>query len=116
VFRWIGPDPEAEITVKVPRHVPVACMLSVINTVQPDVFKSIEIEVDGMSADINLGMPDNQVGPVRFVMPPRHGDPNVKTRFTIKLRETISPVAVNPSAMDMRRLGIAVRNLVLRPA
>jgi len=116
VFRWIGPDPEAEIAVKVPRHVPVACILSVINTVHPDVFKSIEIEIDGMAADINLDMPDNSVGPVQFVVPPRHGDPNVKTRFTIKLRETISPVALNPSALDMRRLGIAVRNIVMRPA
>jgi glycosyltransferase involved in cell wall biosynthesis len=115
VFRWLGPDPEAEIAVVVPRHLPVACILSVINTIHPDVFKSITIEIDGMPADIDMGMTDDRVAPVRFVVPPRHGDPNVKTKFTIKLRETISPVSVNPSAMDMRRLGIAVRNLVLRP-
>lgn len=115
VFRWLGPDPEAEIAVKVPRHAPVACTMSVINTIQPDVFKSLEIEIDGMPADIDLGLPEDRVAPVRFVVPPRHGDPNVKTKFTIKLRETISPVAVNPAALDMRRLGIAVRNLVLRP-
>lgn len=116
VFRWLGPDPQAEIAVKVPRHVPVACTLSVINTVQPDVFKSIEIEIDGMPAEIDTGKPEDLVAPVRFVVPPRHGDPNMKTNFTIRLRETISPVAINPSARDMRRLGIAVRNLIMRPA
>jgi len=115
VFRWLGPDPEAEIAVNVPRHMPVACSLSVINAVQPDVIKSIAIEIDGMPADVDLGVIDNRVTSVRFVVPPRHGDPNVKTRFTIKLRETISPVAINASAKDLRRLGIAVRNLVLRP-
>jgi glycosyltransferase involved in cell wall biosynthesis len=116
VFRWLGPDPAAEIVVRVPRHAPVACILSVINSIQSDVFKSIEIEIDGMPADIDLDLTNDSGAPVRFVLPPRHGNPNAKTKFTIKLRETISPVAVNPSALDMRPLGIAVRNLVLRPA
>ena len=116
VYRWIGPDPVAEIAVKVPRHVPVACMLSVINSVQFDVFKSMQVEIDGMPADIDMDISNNRVGPVRFVMPPRHGDPSVKTRVTIKVRETISPAAINPSALDMRRLGVAVRHLVLKPA
>ena len=116
VFRWLGPDPQAEISTTIPRHVPISCDLSVINTVQPDVFSSIEIEIDGMPVDIDFGLPDGGAGPVRFVAPPRHGDPNKKTTFVIKLRETVSPAALNPSAQDMRRLGVAVRNLVLKPA
>jgi len=116
VFRWLGPDPQAEISAKIPRHVPINCNLSVINTVQPDIFDSIEIEIDGMPANVDLGLDDGTATPVRFVVPARHGDPNEKTKFTIKLRETVSPVTLDPSAQDMRRLGIAVRNLVLTPA
>jgi hypothetical protein len=116
VFRWLGPDPRAEISAAIPRHVPITCSLSVINTVQASVFKSIEVEIDGMPVEIELGISGDGTGPVRFVAPPRHGDPNKKTSFVIKLSETVSPAALNPAAQDMRRLGIAVRDLVLKPA
>jgi glycosyltransferase involved in cell wall biosynthesis len=115
-FRWLGPEPQAEIFARVPRHVPVACNMSVINAIQPEVFKSLEIEIDGMPADIDFSAPDEHVSSVRFVMPPRHGDPNIKTKITVRVRETISPVVLNPAVMDMRRLGVAVRRLMLKPA
>ncbi len=114
-FRWLGPEPTAEISLRVPRHVPIACVLSVINAIRPDLVESIEIEIDGMPAEIDLQRTDDGWARVRFALPPRHGDPNAKTKFLIKLRETIMPAALNPSAMDTRRLGIAVRDLLLRP-
>ena len=85
VFRWIGPDPVAEITVKVPRHAPVACTLAVINTIQSDIFKSLQIQIDGMPADIDMDTPDNRVAAGLLVCDAAEaGDPNVKTNSPLR--------------------------------
>lgn len=112
-FRWLGPEPSAEILVKVPRQAPVSCDLTILNAITPEIFKSVEVEVDGMPADLNLEAMSESAGKFRFIIPPRHGDPNMKTKFAIKVRETVTPMSLNPKVPDTRRLGVCVRSLFL---
>ncbi len=114
-FRWLGPDLSAEILVKVPRQAPVKCELAIMNAITPAVFKSLEIEVEGMPIDLDLEARSDTAGNFRFVIPPRHGDPNMKTKFTVKVRQTVTPMSLNPEVPDTRPLGVCIRNLFLSP-
>ena len=94
VFRWLGPKPAAEIVIKVERKVPLSCTLAVINSIRPDIFKSIDVTVDGMPIEVNRQLTGEREGLVHFIIPPARGDPNSRTKLAFAIKETISPTAL----------------------
>ncbi len=114
-FRWQGPQNVSEIQVKMPRHAPARCELTVVNAMTPEIFGSLEVEIDGMPAELDLEKWNEQAGKFRFVVPPRPGDKNMVTRFALKVRETFAPNDLNGEAQDARRLGVCVKALFLAP-
>ena len=106
--RWTGPENSFSFSMMVDRSRPLAFELEVVKAIAEECCEDVTYEIDGVVKRLEIE------GKLWKGIIPASGKP--QTRVTFNLAKTAAPSELNESSTDHRRLGVAFKQMTIKPA
>ncbi len=111
-FCWIGPEPTAWLDLRVPPSGAKRLLCRVAHFMHMELLKKMEISINGKRVAKRIFRSNELI--VLAIVPGEMGGTTLRVKFT--LPKTICPSDMNSASSDHRKLGVAFRQIELKPA
>jgi hypothetical protein len=116
IYRWSGPAPASNLDFPLAATSDLKIKFEVLLGITPAVLDSLKLEIEGQVIALTTRLDPSGIIIYEGVIPATIiARTNGLTRLTFKVEETVTPNAIYPDNQDKRRLGFALRNVVIHP-
>lgn len=114
--RWTGPSTTSIIDLPIETEHALKLECDILRALSPDVFNSLQIEINGYPADITVQPLEGQQRLVTVYIPKSILTEKPYIRVQFKINATIRPTNINPEKKDTRQLGLLFNEIRVLPA
>lgn len=107
-FRWTGPERLNNFHVPIDRSVERTLRISIVNSIKPELIRSIKLYVDGELTSYEIERRDNGV---ELITSLSESDRTQDTLVSMFIPHLYSPSELDSSSTDSRKLGVAFHKL-----